>query len=228
MEEILFMNERFKPSIAVPMSVTVTMPMTMPSVVSTERSLFARMALHEMIKPSRSSVRKFIVKNETGTSNIQHPTSNIQHRMTPSRVARTLGVGCWMLDVSKFLSPFGNFFIARDQSVADADDALRVQGHFLLVRDDDDGVAPVGKALEQRHDFRAGLGIEISRRLVREQDGRLVDERAGDGDALALSAGKFVRLVMHAVGQADAGQRFKRELPPFLRRNACVNQRQFH
>src|SRR5665647_3980655 len=91
MEEILFMNERFKPSIAVPMSVTVTMPMTMPSVVSTERSLFARMALHEMIKPSRSSVRKFIVKNETGTSNIQHPTSNIQHRMTPSRVARTLG-----------------------------------------------------------------------------------------------------------------------------------------
>jgi hypothetical protein len=34
---------------AVPISVTVTMPMTMPSVVSTERSLFARMALQEML-----------------------------------------------------------------------------------------------------------------------------------------------------------------------------------
>src|ERR1035437_3993876 len=216
MEEILFMNERFKPSIAVPMSVTVTMPMTMPSVVSTERSLFARMALHEMIKPSRSSVRKFIVKNETGTSNIQHPTSNTQCSRDTARCHSMLDVGCWMLDVSKFLSPFGNFLIARDQSVADADDALRVQGHFLLVRDDDDGVAPVGKALEQRHDFRAGLGIEISRRLVREQDGRFVHKRTRDGDALTLSAGKFVRLVMHTVGQADAGQRFKRELAAFL------------
>ena len=56
---------------------------------------------------------------------------------------------------------------------------------------------------EQRHDFRAGFGIEISRRLVREQDGRLVHQRAGDGDALALAAGKFVGLVMNAVGQAD-------------------------
>src|ERR1017187_1589900 len=42
------------------MSVTVTMPMMMPSVVSTDRSLFARMALHEISRPSRSSVKKFI------------------------------------------------------------------------------------------------------------------------------------------------------------------------
>ena len=60
MEEMLFMNERFNPSIAVPISVTVTMPMMMPSVVSTERILLARMRLHEMLKPSRISVRKFM------------------------------------------------------------------------------------------------------------------------------------------------------------------------
>ena len=36
------------------------MPMTIPSVVSTERILFARMALHEISRPSRSSVKKFI------------------------------------------------------------------------------------------------------------------------------------------------------------------------
>ena len=43
-----------------------------------------------------------------------------------------------------------------------------------------------------------------------------VDQRAGDGDALALAAGKFVRLVMHAVRQTDAGQRFHCNLPAFV------------
>ena len=65
-------------------------------------------------------------------------------------------------------------------------------------------------------------------RLVGEQDGWLVHQRAGDGDALALAAGKFVRLVMHAVGQADAGQRLVRELAAFLGGNAGINQGQFH
>src|SRR5678815_731799 len=60
MNEMLFSNARFNPSMAVPMSVTVTIPITMPSVVRIERSLFARMALQEIARPSRSSVRKFI------------------------------------------------------------------------------------------------------------------------------------------------------------------------
>ena len=41
------------------MSVTVTMPMTMPKVVSDDRSLCARMASHEIPKPSRSSEKRF-------------------------------------------------------------------------------------------------------------------------------------------------------------------------
>jgi hypothetical protein len=41
--------------------VTVKMPMTIPRVVSTERILFARMALQEMLKPSLSSVKKFML-----------------------------------------------------------------------------------------------------------------------------------------------------------------------
>ena len=49
--------------LAAAMSVTVTMPITMPSVVSEERNLCARMASHEMPKPSRSSERKFIVES---------------------------------------------------------------------------------------------------------------------------------------------------------------------
>ena len=63
-DEMLLMKDWFNPSMAVPMSVTVTMPMTMPSVVRIERSLFARMAAHEMPNPSRISVMKFIRKTQ--------------------------------------------------------------------------------------------------------------------------------------------------------------------
>ena len=45
---------------AVPIKVTVTMPITMPSVVSTERILLARIALQEMARPSLSSVSRFM------------------------------------------------------------------------------------------------------------------------------------------------------------------------
>src|SRR5712671_3639521 len=60
MKEMLFRKARFSPSMAVPMSVTVTMPITIPKVVRVERSLLARIAPHEMLIPSLSSVRKFI------------------------------------------------------------------------------------------------------------------------------------------------------------------------
>ena len=48
-------------------------------------------------------------------------------------------------------------FVAGDQAVADADDALRVARDGFLVRDDDDGVSVSGKLVEQREDFRAGF-----------------------------------------------------------------------
>ena len=43
-------------------------------------------------------------------------------------------------------------------------------------------------------------------RLVGQEDRRIVDQGAGDRDALALSAGELARLVAHPVGQADGRQ----------------------
>ena len=57
----LLSKARFTPSIAVAISVTDTIPITMPSVVSTERILFARIARNEMAIPSFNSVRKYTV-----------------------------------------------------------------------------------------------------------------------------------------------------------------------
>ena len=65
---MLLRNERFSPSMAVPMSVTVTMPITMPSVVSTERILLARIAPHEMPKPSRISANRFMAGLTVGSA----------------------------------------------------------------------------------------------------------------------------------------------------------------
>ena len=45
--------------------------------------------------------------------------------------------------------------------------------------------------------------IDVRCRLIREDDSRAVDERARDCDTLALSAGKFVRLMLPVFPQLD-------------------------
>ena len=63
---------------------------------------------------------------------------------------------------------------------------------------------PLGVELvEERHDLVAGLGVEVAGGFVGEDDGGLVDEGAGDGDALTLTAGELVGLVHHAAAEAD-------------------------
>ena len=57
-----------------------------------------------------------------------------------------------------------------------------------FVRDENDGVAALIEIFEQGHDFFAGFGIEVPGRFVRQDDRRIVDQRARDRDALALAA----------------------------------------
>ena len=82
------------------------------------------------------------------------------------------------------------------------------------------------RCLEELHDLRAGLGVEVAGRLVGQEDGGPVDQRARDGHALALAAGQFVGPVMHAVGQPHFGQRVERRSPPLFRGHAGIDQRQ--
>ena len=96
-----------------------------------------------------------------------------------------------------------------DLSVADVDDAVRVRRDVGFVRDEDDRVAGLVQLGEQPHDFDAGLRVEVAGRLVGEQDRRVVDERARDGDALALAARELVRPVVIAVAQLDLVERLR-------------------
>src|ERR1051325_4593509 len=58
--DMFLRKARSSPVMAVPISVTVTTPMTIPRVVRIERSLLARIAPHEIPKPSLSSEKRFI------------------------------------------------------------------------------------------------------------------------------------------------------------------------
>ena len=60
---------------------------------------------------------------------------------------------------------------------------------------------------KMRHDLDAGARVERAGRLVRQDELRIVDQRARDGHALLLSAGELARLVIDAVRQAHRVQR---------------------
>jgi hypothetical protein len=73
-----------------------------------------------------------------------------------------------------------------DQSVAHVNPAVRCPRKILIVRNDDDRRSITIQSLEQSDHFRAGLRIELSRRLVGEKNRRLVGESARYRDALLL------------------------------------------
>ena len=61
---------------------------------------------------------------------------------------------------------------------------------------------------QQFDDLLLHLPVKRRRRLVQHHQLRLEDDRSGDGDALALPAGKFVRIaVAHGGIEPDLGKR---------------------
>ena len=58
-------------------------------------------------------------------------------------------------------------------------------------------------AIEQPHDSDRCAGVEVSRRLVGQEDEGTVDEGAGDRHPLLLAAGQLVGQVVALLGQAD-------------------------
>ena len=75
---------------------------------------------------------------------------------------------------------------------------------FLVVRDVDKGDADLALDPQQLElHLLAELEVERAERLVEQQHLRLVHDRAGQGDALALAAGQLRRLARAEPGQPD-------------------------
>src|SRR5205807_8235020 len=81
----------------------------------------------------------------------------------------------------------------------------------LLDAYDDSDAGRHGGAQTVEH-VRRALRIETRHWLVREDDRRLLRERAGDRDALLLPAGELIRARVCAVEQADRVEAAQREL----------------
>src|SRR6267378_1615706 len=118
--------------------------------------------------------------------------------------------------------------IGGDQAVAQRHHPRGVRGDVGLVRHHHDGLPLAVQVREDLHDFLTRRRVEVARRLVGEQDARVVHQRPRDGHALALAAGQLVRLVLHPVPQPHPLERPRR---PDAARGATeprVNQRQLH
>src|SRR6188508_106295 len=101
------------------------------------------------------------------------------------------------------------------------------RGGVRIVRNHDDGLAmPLVQRLQQVQDLVARLPVEITRRLVAEQQRRVRHDRARDADALLLAAGELARPVLRAILQADEAQGRLDALAPLAAREPRQQQRQ--
>src|SRR5258706_4088959 len=105
-----------------------------------------------------------------------------------------LETGDWGLETGDWGLETGDWGLRRpayvvfDLSVADMDRPVGEGGHVGFVRHDHDRVAGFVESRKERHDFGAGLRVQIAGRFVGEQNGRVVDERPSHRHALALAA----------------------------------------
>jgi hypothetical protein len=79
---------------------------------------------------------------------------------------------------------------------------------------------------EDPHDLLAGRAVEVAGRLIGQEQGGAVHQRAGDGDPLPLAPGEFVGPVLHPVLQPDPGEGLFRALAALLGTGARVDQGQ--
>ena len=146
----------------------------------------------------------------TRSSTERRESSSVAER-SPAPIARSPGAHGAGGDAAVDLHDLGlgqavGRGVEDDLAVAETDDAVGPgEREVDLVQAAHDGQSLVdGDLADERHDLLARLGVERGDGLVGEQDLGVLHERAGDGDALLLSAGEGVGALVGAVEQADA------------------------
>src|SRR6478735_6726686 len=91
-------------------------------------------------------------------------------------------------------------------TVGEEDDPVGVGRRHRVVGDHHDRLPVlVDAATQQLEHLGTGARVEVAGRLVGEDDPRPAGERSGDRNALLLTAGELVGLVLEAIGEADGG-----------------------
>ncbi len=87
--------------------------------------------------------------------------------------------------------------VGLDASILEHHHAVGIGRHLRLMRYQDDGQPLFAvEAGDRGHDFGRGLRIDIAGRLVGQQDRRVMDQGASDGDALLLTARQLIGMVL--------------------------------
>ena len=118
--------------------------------------------------------------------------------------------------------------VRADDAVGEVHRARGVLGRQLRVVGDHDDQTVLGDLREQVHDLHRGMGVKRAGGLVGQHDLRIVDERAGDGDALHLTARKLARLLVQMLGQPDRCQGLLGAAGALGLPHARERQRQLH
>src|SRR5215510_12255721 len=91
-----------------------------------------------------------------------------------------------------------------DRSILDDEDAISIDDGMQAMCDHDRR-PPLAEVLDRALNLPLGFGIERSRRLVEQDDRRVLEQGACDGDALALAAGEL-QAVLADWGVVPAGE----------------------
>ena len=119
--------------------------------------------------------------------------------------------------------------VADDTSVTQLDVAAGIVCDIGIVSHEDDRASLGIEFLKEHEDLKRRTGIKITRCLISENHGRIVDQRAGDGHTLHLTTRHLVGLVIESVAQSHSLQGFYRPTETFLGRHiGIVHQRQLH
>ncbi len=94
----------------------------------------------------------------------------------------------------------------------ESNDPLRLLGEFDIVGHQDKCGASTGVQVEeQAHDVLTGLGIQIAGWFIGEENARLIDKGAGQGNALLFTPRELDRIMVQAFSQANTMQQLDRE-----------------
>src|SRR5438045_1962792 len=112
-----------------------------------------------------------------------------------------------------------------DPAVEQMDGTVGVGRVSGIVRDHADRRSTAMQLAQQLHNRFAVRRVEVSRRLVGEQDEWIPGNRTRDGDALLLTAGELCGIVLHAMAHADALESVLHALLALTGRHAAVGKR---
>src|SRR3989338_11414856 len=204
---------------------TALTPMTMPSMVSMVRSRFAPIA--RQASPSIAKIMRRLPVGARPACDSPVTCSQMVVGLSPTWWAqptlRLLYVpwSCHHPDMRREL-------VADDAPVEESHLAFRVTRDIRFVGDQHDCDAFAVQLLEQRHDFLAGLAVEVAGGFIRKNQARAVDQGARNRHALLLPPGNLVGHGVRLVFQADLGEHLMGAPLALLAFHPAVDQRQGH